>query len=98
MLARRECVEELTRKGVHGVPCAAHRKLGFVGLAMVGKTVLAIVRQCQSQRCPMLNLSFDRDLTRQRMGTSMFLLMLVARPKTKMTLGRQEVEYGLYFS
>jgi hypothetical protein len=44
MLARRECVEDPTKKEVHGVPCAAHRKLGFVGLAMVGKTVQAIVQ------------------------------------------------------
>ena len=47
MLARRECVEDPMRKEVHGVPCTAHRNLGFVGQAMVGKTVLAIVRQRQ---------------------------------------------------
>jgi hypothetical protein len=46
----------------------------------------------------MLNLSFDMDLTRRRMGTSIFLLMLVARPKTKMIPGRKEVEYQLDFS
>jgi len=96
MLARQECVEDSTRKEVHGVPCAAHRKLGFVGLAMVGKTVWAIVRQ--RQPFPMLNLSADGHRTRRTMGTLMFLLTSVARPKTKMMLRRREVGYGLYFS
>ena len=96
MLAHREWVEDPTRKAVHGVPYAAHRKLAFVGLAMVGKTVLAIVRQRQPSS--MLNLFVDRHLTQQRMGTSMFPLTLVAHPKTKMMFGHQEVEYGLYFS
>ena len=96
MLARRECVEDPMRKEVHGVPCTAHRNLGFVAQAMVGKTVLAIVRQ--RQPFPMLKMSYDEDLTGRRRGTSMLMLMLVARPKTKMMLGRQEVEYGLYFS
>jgi hypothetical protein len=68
MLARRECAEDPRRKEVHEVLFAAHRKLGFVGQAMVGKTVLVIVRQ----PCLLLNLTSGKDLIRRRMGTMMF--------------------------
>jgi len=92
MLARQEWVEDPTRKEVHGVPCAAHRRLGLVVQVMGGKKVLAIVRQ--RQPFPMLILSHG-DLTR-RMGTSMCLWMLIARPKMMTMLARRGAEYGLY--